>query len=168
MHRGDTSTTVLSDQARFTQGLAYLEERKNNPGEHERLLREAIECFAPLANKYPNAKQLLGKCYNRVGICQYNNKDYSGAAISFHKAEELGNSEHPIYLATLYHHGEGVNQYYHMAALYYNKGAEHNNPSCLYGLGLLYEYGNGVPKDEIHGLTLQRKAAELGDYQTQE
>jgi TPR repeat protein len=62
------------------------------------------------------------------------------------KSAEQGFAAAQTSLASLYYHGEGVEQDYVQAREWYRKAAEQGDATAQESLGILYERGLGVEK----------------------
>ncbi|QXO72613.1 tetratricopeptide repeat protein [Morganella morganii] len=67
-----------------------------------------------------------------------------------------------LQIGLLYEEGIGFPQNYVFARYWFEKAAEQNNADALFYLGSYYIHGSGVEKNKEKGLSLYKKASELG------
>ncbi len=95
-------------------------------------------------------------------------KDYVTAVKLYEPLAAQGLSEAQLNLGLLYHFGNGVSQDHNKAEQLYRLSANQGNSWAFHNIGVIYEHGQGgVPKDLSKALDMFRKAADLGNAQSQ-
>ncbi|GAA6858805.1 hypothetical protein HpHNI38_06600 [Helicobacter pylori] len=105
----------------------------------------------------PNPEELFN-----LGMLSYDKQDFSKARKYFEKACGLNNGDGCSGLGSLYHNGEGVEEYSKKAAYFYSKVCELNSGGGCVALGALYYNGDGVKQDSKKAVALFEKPCKLG------
>lgn len=97
-----------------------------------------------------------------VGVAQ----NYEQAIAWYRKAADAGDSTAQRNLGHVYEVGRGVAEDWTQAAKWYGKSAEQNDPQGMAALARCYEFGIGVPQDRSKSIYWDKRAAALGNAES--
>lgn len=97
-----------------------------------------------------------------TGYQFYQQGNYAGALMYFHKAAERGDEDGQFIFGNMYAVGEGVQQDFRHAAFWYRKAAEKGFALAQYDLGTMYYNGLGLSQDFKHAYAWLFAASENG------
>ena len=87
-----------------------------------------------------------------AGVNAYKSGDFESALKEWRPLADQGYADAQWALASMYHHGDGVQQNYQSAFKWYKLAAEQGNAIAQNSLGEMYRQGQGVNQDRIRAL----------------